>query len=299
MGGAVATTVFEGDRQFALAVRIAPDYRNSIESIGDIKVAYATSSGTNAYIPLRELTDITLDTGASYIYHETTKRYIPIKFSVRGRDLGGTVAEAQDLIRRNVQLPTGYRLVWAGEFEDLELAKQRLALIVPIALALIVVLLYALFNSLRDSLFALAGIPFAIGGGVLALYVSGQVFSISAAIGFVSLFGVSVMHGILMFTYYNHVRLQGTRSMEAMFEAAERRMRPMLMTALSACIGLFPAAISSGIGSQVQRPLATVVVGGMLVGPIMLLVIVPALRVLLMGKHDDSVPASEVAQLEG
>jgi heavy metal efflux system protein len=240
-----------------------------------------------------------LDTGASYIYHETTKRYIPIKFSVRGRDLGSTVAEAQERIARNVKLPTGYRLVWAGEFEDLQLAQQRLAIVVPIALALIIVLLYALFNSLRDSLFALAGIPFAIGGGVLALYVSGQVFSISAAIGFVSLFGVSVMHGILMFTYYNHVRLQGVRSAEAMFEAAERRMRPMLMTALSACIGLFPAAISTGIGSQVQRPLATVVVGGMLIGPVMLLVIVPALRVLIMGKRDDTTPVPDTAQFEG
>jgi cobalt-zinc-cadmium resistance protein CzcA len=299
MGGAVASTVFEGDRQFALAVRLAPDYRNSIEDIGDIKVSYQTTTGANAYIPLRELASITLDTGASYIYHETTKRYIPIKFSVRGRDLGSTVAEAQERIKRNVKLPTGYRLVWAGEFEDLQLAQQRLAMIVPIALALIIVLLYALFNSLRDSLFALAGIPFAIGGGVLALYVSGQVFSISAAIGFVSLFGVSVMHGILMFTYYNHVRLQGMRSAEAMFEAAERRMRPMLMTALSACIGLFPAAVSTGIGSQVQRPLATVVVGGMLIGPVMLLVIVPALRVLIMGKRDDTTPVPDTAQFEG
>ncbi|MBV8807016.1 MAG: efflux RND transporter permease subunit [Sinobacteraceae bacterium] len=299
MGGAVATTVYEGDRQFALAVRTSPVYRDSIAAVGNIKVAYQTSSGSNAYIPLRELADITLDTGASYIYHETTKRFIPIKFSVRGRDLGGTVAEAQERIRRNVKLPTGYRLVWAGEFEDLELAKQRLAIIVPIALILIIVLLYALFNSLHDSLFALAGIPFAIGGGVLALFVSGQVFSISAAIGFVSLFGVSVMHGILMFTYYNHVRLQGQRSTEAMYEAAERRMRPMLMTALSACIGLFPAAISTGIGSQVQRPLATVVVGGMLLGPVMLLVIVPALRMLIMGKYDDNTPAAEMADLEG
>jgi cobalt-zinc-cadmium resistance protein CzcA len=299
MGGAVASTVFEGDRQFALAVRLAPQYRNSIDAIGDIKVAYQTSTGANAYIPLRELCSITLDTGASYIYHETTKRYIPIKFSVRGRDLGNTVAEAQERIARNVKLPTGYRLVWAGEFEDLQLAQKRLAIIVPVALVLIIVLLYALFNSLRDSLFALAGIPFAIGGGVLALYLSGQVFSISAAIGFVSLFGVSVMHGILMFTYYNHVRLQGMRSREAMFEAAERRMRPMLMTALSACIGLFPAAISTGIGSQVQRPLATVVVGGMLIGPVMLLVIVPALRVLIMGKYDDTTPVEDTAQFEG
>jgi heavy metal efflux system protein len=299
MGGAVASTVLEGDRQFALTVRLAPRYRDSIEAIGDIKVAYQTSTGANAYIPLRELATITLDTGASYIYHETTKRYIPIKFSVRGRDLGSTVAEAQQRIAHNIKLPTGYRLVWAGEFEDLQLAQQRLALIVPVALALIIVLLYALFNSLRDSLFALAGIPFAIGGGVLALYLSDQPFSISAAIGFVSLFGVSVMHGILMFTYYNHVRLQGMRAAEAMFEAAERRMRPMLMTALSACIGLFPAAVSTGIGSQVQRPLATVVVGGMLIGPVMLLVIVPALRVLIMGKHDDTTPVDQTAQFEG
>ena len=299
MGGAVATTVLEGDRQFNLAVRLASQYRDSVEAVGNIRVGYATSSGANAYIPLRELATISLDTGASYIYHEATKRYIPIKFSVRGRDLGSTVAEAQALIARNVSLPSGYRLEWAGEFEDLQLAKERLALVVPVALLLIIVLLYALFNSLRDSLFALAGIPFAIAGGVIALFLTGLPFSISAAIGFVSLFGVSVMHGILMFTYYNHVRLEGVRSVEAMFQAAERRVRPMLMTALSACIGLFPAAISTGIGSQVQRPLATVVVGGMLIGPIMLLVVVPALRVLILGRRDDQTPVSEAAEFAG
>ena len=299
MGGAVATTVLEGDRQFNLTVRLASQYRDSVEAVGNIRVGYATSSGANAYIPLRELATISLDTGASYIYHEATKRYIPIKFSVRGRDLGSTVAEAQALIARNVSLPSGYRLEWAGEFEDLQLAKERLALVVPVALLLIIVLLYALFNSLRDSLFALAGIPFAIAGGVIALFLTGLPFSISAAIGFVSLFGVSVMHGILMFTYYNHVRLEGVRSVEAMFQAAERRVRPMLMTALSACIGLFPAAISTGIGSQVQRPLATVVVGGMLIGPIMLLVVVPALRVLILGRRDDQTPVSEAAEFAG
>jgi cobalt-zinc-cadmium resistance protein CzcA len=299
MGGAVATTVLEGDRQFNLTVRLAPRYRDSVEAIGNIKVGYQTSTGANAYIPLRELATITLDTGASYIYHEATKRYIPIKFSVRGRDLGSTVAEAQQRIAKNVPLPSGYRLEWAGEFADLQLAKERLALVVPVALLLIIVLLYALFNSLRDSLFALAGIPFAIAGGVIALFLTQLPFSISAAIGFVSLFGVSVMHGILMFTYYNHVRLEGARSLEAMFEAAERRVRPMLMTALSACIGLFPAAISTGIGSQVQRPLATVVVGGMLIGPVMLLVVVPALRVLISGQHDDHTPVSASAELEG
>ena len=237
----------------------------------------------NAYIPFNELANITLDTGASYIYRETAQRYIPVKFSVRGRDLGGTVAEAQERIAKNVQLPSGYRIVWAGEFEDLERAQKRLEVIVPISLALIFVLLYALFNSLRDSLLALAGIPFAIAGGVLALYVTGLDFSISAAIGFVSLFGVSVMDGILMITYYNQIMATHVDRTEAMFQAAAHRMRPMLMTALSACIGLLPAAVSTGIGSQVQRPLATVVVGGMLIGPIMLLVVVPALRMMFLG----------------
>ena len=288
MGGTTATTVLEGDRQWNLTVRLPAKYRDSIEAIGTVKVA--GGNGQNAYIPLSEITTISLDTGASYIYHQGVQRFIPIKFSVRGRDLGSTVAEAQARIAKNVKLPAGYRIVWAGEFGDLQRAKQRLAVIVPVSLALIVVLLVSLFNSLRDSLLALAGIPFAVAGGIIALYVAGLDFSISAAIGFVSLFGVSVMDGILMITYFNQVRRAGATTLEAMIQAAEQRMRPMLMTALSACIGLFPSAISTGIGSQVQRPLATVVVGGMLIGPILLLVVVPALRMLFLGDRDASAP---------
>src|SRR5260370_22642720 len=203
LGGAVATTLLEADRQFNVTVRVAPEYRDSIDSVRRIKVGFQTPTGNNAYIPLSELADISLDTGASYIFHERNQRYIPIKFSVRGRDLGGTVADAQARIGKNVKLPNGYRIVWAGEFEELQLAKQRLQVIVPISLVLILALLYGLFNSVRDSLMALAGIPFAVGGGVLALYVSGQDFSISAAVGFVSLFRGSVMNGILITTYYN------------------------------------------------------------------------------------------------
>jgi heavy metal efflux system protein len=165
-------------------------------------------------------------------------------------------------------------------------------------LALILILLYSLFNSLRDSLLALAGIPFAVGGGVIALYTSDLDFSVSSAIGFVSLFGVSVMDGILMITYFNQVRVAGMGTLDAMFHAAEQRMRPMLMTALSACIGLLPAAMSHGIGSQVQRPLATVVVGGMLIGPIMLLVVVPALRMMFVGGDDGRRPEGEAEQRE-
>ncbi|MGO9841503.1 MAG: efflux RND transporter permease subunit [Candidatus Acidiferrales bacterium] len=282
MGGAVATSVLEGDRQFDLVVRYTPEYRDSIERIRNIKVGYQTTSGATAYIPLNELATISLDTGAAWIYHESVQRFIPVKFSVRGRDLGSTVEEAQQRIANNVKLPPGYRLVWAGEFGDLQEAKKRLGVIVPISLVLILGLLYSMFNSFRDCLLALAGIPFAVAGGILALYVSGLNFSISAAIGFVSLFGVSVMDGILMITFYNQERLHGLAPEDAMFHAAATRMRPLLMTALSACIGLFPAAISTGIGSQVQRPLATVIVGGMLVGPVMLLLVVPPLRMFFL-----------------
>jgi len=297
MGGTIASTVLEGDREWNLVVRYAPKYRDSIEKIRNIKVGYTTASGANAYIPLSELAAITLDTGAAWIYHEKKVRFIPVKFSVRDRDLGGAVAEAQARIKKNVPLPPGYRMIWAGEFEDLQLAKERLELIVPVSLVLILGLLYCLFNSMLECLLTLSGIPFAIAGGVLALYVSGLNFSISAAIGFVSLFGVSVMNGILLITYFNQARLRGGTPAESMFHAASTRMRPLLMTSLSACIGLFPAAISHGIGSQVQRPLATVIVGGMLVGPVMLLVVVPALKMVFLARGDDK-PLPESQSLE-
>ncbi|MDE2440619.1 MAG: efflux RND transporter permease subunit [Betaproteobacteria bacterium] len=281
-GGTTATTVLEDDRQFALTVRLSPEYRSNLDAIRAIRVGYATANGGNAYIPLQELAEISLDTGASYIYHESNQRYLPVKFSVRGRDLGSTVDEAQARLAQSVVLPQGYRLEWAGEFEEMQQAKERLKIILPVTLCMILLLLYALFNSLRDSLLTLAAIPFSIAGGIIALYFSGLALSISAAIGFVSLFGVSVMNGILVLTYFNHLILEGSTPLEAMRQAAEQRMRPMLMTALSACIGLLPAAISTGIGSQVQRPLATVVVGGMLLGPIMLLVVAPALQVMVL-----------------
>jgi cobalt-zinc-cadmium resistance protein CzcA len=248
-----------------------------------------TAAG-NAYIPLRELASITLDTGASYIFRERNQRFVPIKFSVRGRDLAGTVAEAQERITKNVRLPSGYQIQWAGEFEGLQKAKRRLAIVVPISFVLIMVLLYGLFNSLRDSLMALIGIPFAVSGGILGLYVSDLEFSISAAIGFVSLFGVSVMSGILIINRYNQIVGRGLNTIEAMLRAVEQQMRAILMMALSACIGLLPAAISTGIGSQVQRPLATVVVGGMLIGPVMFLVIVPALQTFFLGGAGEPEP---------
>jgi len=286
MGGTIATQVLEGDREWNLVVRYPAEYRDSIDKIRNIKVGYTTASGASAYIPLSELASVSLVTGASWIYHETMVRFIPIKFSIRGRDLGGAVAEAQQRIAKNVQLPPGYRIIWAGEFEDLQRAKERLAFAVPVSLLLIVVLLYSLFNSFRDTLLSLAGIPVGVIGGVWALWLTGQPFSISAAIGFVSLFGVSVMSSILMLTFYNQARTGGLAPLEAMYHAATKRMRPLLMMSLSACIGLLPAAMSHGIGSQVQRPLATVIVGGMLLGPIMLLLAVPPLRMVFLGKEE-------------
>jgi cobalt-zinc-cadmium resistance protein CzcA len=295
LGGTVATTLLEADRQFNVTVRLAPEYRNSIQSVYNIKVGFQTPNG-NAYIPLSELASITLDTGASYIFRERNQRLVPIKFSVRGRDLASTVEEAQQRIAKNVKLPAGYQIEWAGEFEGLQQAKKRLAIIIPISFVLIMVLLYGLFNSFRDSLMALVGIPFAVCGGVLGLYIAGLDFSISAAIGFVSLFGVSVMSGILIINGYNRVAARGMNAVAAMFQAVEQQMRPILMMALSACIGLLPAAISTGIGSQVQRPLATVVVGGMLIGPIMFLIIVPALQTFFLRSEGGPEPGPAEAE---
>ncbi len=293
-GGNVATTVYEADRQFGINVRAAPKFRDSIDAVKNAKIAATTPNG-NAYIPLTEVADITLDTGASYIFHEKNRRFIPIKFSVRDRDLGSAVAEGKEKIANAITLPNGYQMEWAGEFEELEQAQKRLSIVVPLSLLLILGLLYALFNSLRDSLLVLTGIPFAVGGGIIALAISGEVFGISAAIGFVSLLGVSVMNGILVMTYFNELYHGGHSTRDSMFDAASHRMRPMLMTALSACIGLFPAALSTGIGSQVQRPLAIVVVGGMLIGPIMLLIVVPALQYLIIG---DKKPAASEREEE-
>jgi cobalt-zinc-cadmium resistance protein CzcA len=298
MGGTVATTVLEADRQFGVAVRLAGPWRDTVETIRNVKVAYATPSNGNAYVPLSELATIAIDTGASFIYRESSQRFIPIKFSIRGRDLGSTVAEAQQRVARSVQLPTGYRILWSGEFENLQKAKARLEVIIPVTLVLILVLLYGLFNTLRDSLVALAGIPFAAAGGVIALYVAGEEFSVSAAIGFISLAGVAVMDGIVNITYFRELLSRGQSFGGAIFNGAEQRMRPMLMTALSAGVGLFPAAVSQGIGSQVQRPLATVVVGGMLLGPIMLLIVGPAIRRVFLREYVRSPERAQQQEVE-
>ena len=284
MGGTAATTVLEGDRQYGLSVRYASTRRVDIQNVRDLRIGYTSSGGVASYVPLKDIADISLDTGATYIYHERNERYIPIKFSVRGRDLGSTVTDIQKRISSEVKLPVGYRILYAGEFEELQNAKERMVVLIPMAMVLILVLLYALFSSFAYSLLALGAVPFTAASGMLALYLSGQTISISAVIGFISLLGVSVMDGILILSYFKELRVAGQSAEDAIYNAYIHRMRPLLMTALSACIGLLPAALSHGIGSQVQRPLATVVVGGMLLGPVFLLLVVPAMRLMVLRK---------------
>jgi len=277
IGGQEITRVYEGEYNFALTVRLASEYRGNVEAIRSIPVALPNNDPKTppAYIALGDLGDVRLESGASYIYRENSQRFVPLKYSVRDRDLGSTVAEAQKRVADKVALPASYRLDWTGEFGALVEAQKRLALIVPLSLMLIFMLLYSLFNSVRDSLLALSGIPFAVAGGILGLTFAGLNFSISAAIGFISLFGVSAMDGILLMSYVRRNREQGLGPEEAIIAAGETRMRQIFMTGLSACIGLVPAAISTGIGSQVQQPLACVIVGGMLLSPICSLVVIP------------------------
>jgi len=227
---------------------------------------------------------VKIASGASYIYRENNRRYIPIKFSVRGRDLGSTVAEAQANVESGVNLPVGYEAEWSGEFGELKEAEARLAYIVPLSLLLIVILLYSTFNSIRDTVLVILSIPFAITGGIWALFLTHTNFSVSAAVGFISLFGVAVMEGIILISYSNQLGERNGGGEDNLIRAAEVRMRPVLMTCMSACIGLLPAAISTGIGSQTQRPLATVIVGGMLLTPVLILVLVPVLLSFLPAK---------------
>jgi cobalt-zinc-cadmium resistance protein CzcA len=285
IGGQEVSRVYEGEMNFGLTVRLAPEFRQSIDAIRAIPVALPSNDNKSlpAYVPLGELGDVRLEAGAAYIYRENSQRFIPLKYSVRDRDLGSTVAEAQASVAKNVSVPQGYSMEWSGEFGALQEAKQRLMVIVPLSLMLILMLLYSLFNSLRDSLLALAGIPFAVAGGIWGLYVGGLNFSVSAAVGFISLFGVSAMDGILLVSYIRkNLEEEGMDRDEAIINAGETRMRQIFMTGLSACIGLVPAAVSTGIGSQVQQPLACVIVGGMLLSPFCSLMVIPVLSRMFM-----------------
>ena len=228
-------------------------------------------------IPLSEVASIKLISGAAYIYREQQERYLPIKFSVRERDLGSAIQEAQQKVAAQVQLPPGSRVEWVGEFGNLQDAIKRLSIVVPISLALIAVLLFFNFGSMVDTLLAMSVIPMAIFGGVLGLLVTGTAFSVSAAIGFIALFGIAVMDGIIILSQYNQLIEEGFDRMRAVVRTGELQLRPVLMTCVVAGVGLLPAALSEGIGSQVQKPLAVVVVTGMMLAPVVILVTLPVL----------------------
>jgi cobalt-zinc-cadmium resistance protein CzcA len=279
VGGQAAGDLYEegSDRHFPMLVRLAPQYRQNMEALRRIAIGAPGPSGGVVQVPLAEVANIGLSSGAFYIYREAQERYIPVKFSVRGRDLGGAVLEAQEKVAEEVKLPSGYRLDWAGDFANFQNAMARLAIAVPIAIALILLLLYVSFGSLVDTLIAGSAIPMALIGGILGLWLADMSFSISAAIGFVALFGIAAMNGIMVVSCFNRLVEGGLERETALRQTCELQMRPVLMTCAAACVGLLPAAFSTAIGSQVQRPLAIVVVGGMLLAPILFLTVLPAM----------------------
>jgi len=293
IGGEAAGDLYEGgsDRHFPMIVRLAHEYRGDPEAIRRIPIGVPDSSGNGGtvQIPLGDVANVQLISGPSFIYREHQERYVPIKFSVRGRDLGSAVLEAQAKVAKEVQIPGGYSLEWVGEFGNLQDALHRLAVAVPASIALICVLLFVNFGSLIDVLLAVSVIPMALIGGVFALAITGTPFSVSAAIGLVALFGIATMDGIIVLSYYNLHIEEGMDRVTAVLHTCRVQMRPVMMTCVVACVGLVPAALSTGIGSQVQRPLALVVVGGMLLTPVLVLLVLPVL-ILLFSRR---VPGSE------
>lgn len=273
------------DRRFPIVVRLAPQFRQSPEAIQNLRIG-VTQGERVTQIPLNQVATIAIVSGASTIYRERQQRYIPIKFSVRDRDLGSTIAEAQARIAANVPLPPGMRVEWAGEFNNPTDALARMQVIVPLTLLMIAFLLFAYFRSAVDTLLGLGVIPLAMVGGIFALYATGTPFGVSAAIGFIALIGVSVMEGVILITYHNDLVLrEGREKVAAAIETCKVRMRPVMMTCFAAAVGLLPAATSTGIGSQVQKPLAFVVVGGIVLAPILILVFLPVF-IVLFSRHE-------------
>jgi cobalt-zinc-cadmium resistance protein CzcA len=280
IGGTAAGNVYEygSDRNFPIVVRLAPQYRQSLDAIRHITIGATNPGGSGVVpIPLTDVAKVNQVSGPSFIYRENQERYIPVKFSVRDRDLGGAVLEAQRKVAEQVALPAGSRLEWVGEFGDLQDALERLKIVVPLSIGLIMLLLFINFPSLIDTLLVASVMPMALIGGIFALVLTGTPFSVSAAIGFVGLFGISVMEGIIILSYFNTLIDAGVERTAAVIRACQIRLRPVMMTCIAACVGLLPAAVSTGIGSQVQKPLALVIVGGILLAPVLILIVMPVL----------------------
>lgn len=276
VGGEAVTQLLDGERRFDVLVRFLPEFRNSAEAIENIPVS--TGEG---HIPLKEVASVENMAGASFIYREANARYIPIAFSVRGRDLQSTIAEAENRIREQVELPPGYRLSWAGEFQQLQEALERLMVIVPLTLLIILCLLYGNFRSMVDSFIVLASVPPALIGGVLALLITGTDLSISATVGFICVLGVVILNGVVLVGFIKSLRKEGLPLFYAVIKGSRLRLRAVMMVSLAAGIGLLPAAVATGIGSETQQPLAQVVVGSMITAPFVTLLLLPALYLLV------------------
>ncbi len=298
IGGDSAGDLYDSgsDRHYPIVVRLAQQFRQSVQAIRNLRIAGQGPNGAVLQVPLNEVASVELVSGPAYIYREGQERYLPVKFSVRERDLGSTILEARERVAAEVQLPPGYRLELVGEFNNMRGALERLSVTVPLAIGLIAILLFMNFGSLTDTLLALSVIPMAAAGGVLALVLTGTPFSVSAAIGFIALLGIAVMDGIIVIAHFNDLVARGKERARAMLETCATQMRPVVMTCVVAGVGLLPAAFSSGVGSQVQKPLALVVVGGMSLAPVLILLILPTL--ILAFSRRRSAPVSEAGAAE-
>jgi len=273
MGGRPLGHIIEGDKRFNLTVRLPDKIRSDVETLNMLPIS--TPGGGS--VPLSMLANVQIVPAPAQISREHGRRRVVVQLNVRGRDIGSFVEEAQATTKREIKLPEGYYVEWGGQFENLQRARARLMVIVPIVLGLIFVLLFTAFGSVKQALLIYTGVPLSVTGGIFALWLRGLPFSISAGVGFIALFGVAVMNGVVMVSAFNRLREQGIRVVEAVQEGAILRLRPVLMTALVASLGFIPMALNTGVGAEVQRPLATVVIGGILSSTLLTLVVLPTL----------------------
>lgn len=271
IGGKTATQKYEGEKKFDIRIRYDKGFRKNEDDI--LMLMIPTINGNR--IPLKEVATVKQLTGPAFIYRDNTKRFIGVKFSVRERDLGSTIAEAQSKVKAHVKLPDGYRMSWNGEFENQVRASHRLGQVVPISLVMIFILLFIMFNNARDAAYVLINVPFALIGGILALHVTGMNFGISAGVGFIALFGICVQNGVILISEFHKQAKTMDDLNQAIVNAVKVRTRPVVMTAMMAAIGLLPAAISTGIGSESQKPLAIVIIGGLVTATIFTLLVFP------------------------
>jgi len=276
--GEQAGIIYEGDRRFKLMVRLDEAMRRDPEALARIPVEIPGKAGSDlSYIPLGEVADITLSQGPNQVNRESGKRNAVVTANIEGRDLGSFVAEARERLDAEIDLPDGYWLGYGGTFKQLQSASERLSIVVPLTLLLIFALLFSAFNSMKDALVVFSGVPLALTGGIFALAIRDMPLSISAAVGFIALSGVAVLNGVVMLSFIRELRAEGSALMEAIMEGASQRLRPVLMTALVASLGFIPMAFNVGMGAEVQRPLATVVIGGIISSTLLTLVVLPAL----------------------